>query len=119
MEENNRQHFDNTWMEIWGQLSHGLKDISRGMIKLTKGGFEILEGCFRMIDMTALGVGAIGILGLGGVGIAPLWAMFSKGKNIVDTEKEIARLSTDPRIARALGYLLLTIVGGYSYFREK
>lgn len=121
MEENNRQHFDNTWMEIWGQLSHGLKDISRGTIELAKGGFKILEGSFRIIDTTALGIGAIAILGVGGVGIAPLWAMVSKGKNIVNTEQEIARLSTDPRIARAFGYPLLIIAGGYSDFilREK
>lgn len=107
----------NTWGEIKRKLSQGIRDTKSGVIHIGKGIFEVVKGSVEVVDVAALGLGAIAILALGGVGVAPLWAMVSKEKDIAEAGREIAKLSANSKVARVFGYPLLILAGGYSYLR--
>ena len=105
-----------TGYEIKDNLKTGVVNLGKGTADLTKGLIELTKGIIEETDALALGLGAVALITIGELSIAPTWAMFSE-KTLGVTTKEVFKWSKNPNIARVVGYPLLAVAGGYGAWR--
>ncbi len=101
-------------------IREGAKYMGVGFLGLVKAGANLVVaganlvvGTAEIVDSTAIGLGATAILAVGGTVVAPVWAIASRDRNIIDTEIIIGQVANDPRMCRIFGYPLLAVAGGY------
>ena len=100
-------------------ISKGTKLTLRGAGNIFKGGYELAIGLAREVDAVALGLGALAIITVGEIAVAPARALVSKDKDITDTTREVLNWAQRRQLARAVGYPLLAMAGYSGYLQLK
>ncbi len=102
-----------TFSQLRKETKKGAGYLGRGIVKTTKGIAEIVVGTAKEVDAAALGLGAIAIMTVGELPYAVVFAVSSREKNIIDTNRELLHFAQTSKFARLAGYPLLALAGGY------